>query len=240
SAAGELGRGIFAQGRNVDITVDGTIVADSAIIASSVDQPGSIGTVNIVVNGEVKGSAAAGLSTLGQARVEIAEGASVSGGQYGVVMSDSQSPIVAQLYNSGTIEASDGPAVGGNSFAQQTDFYIQNNGVLIGGNGLAVQTAGGNDTLELTNLSLITGIADLGDGDDRLVLDFNDDAPEGAVGQVVATVNVEGLSVDTGSWLANGTQSQYGFVEIEEGATLTVVGNEDGELAIATGAVELE
>src|SRR5690606_16326803 len=28
--------------------------------------------------------------------------------------------------------------------------------------------------------------------------------------------------------------------EIEEGATLTVVGNEDGELAIATGAVELE
>src|SRR5690606_27566897 len=154
--------------------------------------------------------------------------------------SDSQSPIVAQLYNSGTIEASDGPAVGGNSFAQQTDFYIQNNGVLIGGNGLAVQTAGGNDTLELTNLSLITGIADLGDGDDRLVLDFNDDAPEGAVGQVVATVNVEGLSVDTGSWLANGTQSQYGFVEIEEGATLTVVGNEDGELAIATGAVELK
>ena len=40
------------------------------------------------------------------------------------------------------------------------------------------------------------------------------DAPAGAVGQAISTVNVEGLSVDTGNWRAEGVQSQYGFVEI--------------------------
>src|SRR5690606_24268038 len=90
------------------------------------------------------------------------------------------------------------------------------------------------------NLSQITGIANLGEGDDRLVLDLNDDAPAGAVGQVVSTVNVESLHVDSGSWLANGIQSQYALLEVEEGATLTIVENGEGSLAIEAGTVELD
>src|SRR5690606_29631533 len=148
-----------------------------------------------------------------------------------------------QFYNSGTVTGRAGPAVVGlpNVNGSVASFYIQNNGSLVAGDsGVAVATGAGDDTLELTNLSVIDGIANLGDGDDRLVLDLNDDAPAGAVGQVVSTVNVEGLSVDSGSWRAEGVQSQYGFVEIEEGATLTVVENDDGDLAIETDLVELD
>src|SRR5690606_31997490 len=59
-------------------------------------------------------------------------------------------------------------------------------------------------------------------------------------GQVVSTVNVESLHVDSGSWLANGIQSQYALLEVEEGATLTIVENGEGSLAIEAGTVELD
>src|SRR5690606_15927513 len=54
------------------------------------------------------------------------------------------------------------------------------------------------------------------------------------------TVNAEGLFVQSGTWRAEGPQSQYALVEIAAGSTLTVVENEDGELAVESGLVELD
>lgn len=102
----------------------------------------------------------------------------------------------------------------------------------------AVHLGTGDDVLELGESSIIEDVVDLGDGDDQVVLAFGEGVTTGT-GQVATTVNAERLMAQSGNWRAEGEQSEYGSVSIAQGATLTVVENEDGELAIATGAVEL-
>ncbi len=240
TALGTNASGVLTSGREVNLTTDGDV--RSTQIAVNVAAQG--GRSEVVVNGSVASISGVGLVNASQdGVVTVSEGASVTGGTSGAVLIGGLQGGFTQFYNSGTVEGGTGAAIVGIANANGTvpSFYIQNNGSLVAGDsGVAVSTGAGDDTLELTNLSVIDGIADLGDGDDRLVLDFNDDAPAGAVGQAISTVNVEGLSVDTGNWRAEGVQSQYGFVEIEEGATLTVVENGDGDLAIESDLVELD
>lgn len=236
-ATGANGRGVFATGRNVDVLLSGTIEAATGVIAQA-----QTGTANIIVDGAVI-SDASGVSMLAtQGSVEVAASATISSRVYAVALTGTpQQYGFIELTNNGAIEAIEGIGIQANNFGLGTaDFYIQNNGTIIGGGGVAIATDGGDDVLELTELSQITGLVDLGGGDDRLVLDFNDDASTGAVGQVVSSINVEGLSVDSGVWRADGVQSVYNFVEVEEGAVLTVAENADGELAIATPLVELD
>jgi fibronectin-binding autotransporter adhesin len=238
-ASGENGRAIFATGRNVSIAVDGTIEATNGVIADA--QAGTLASV--LVNGVVHGSGS-GVSVLGSsATVEVAEGASVTGGTNAIVVSGGNSShSFVQVYNNGTVSGEQGAAILGTDFGPGLTYvYIQNNGVLSGGsNGVAVSTGDGDDTLELTELSRITGLIDLGDGDDRLTLDFNDDAAASIIGQVASTINVEGLSVDSGNWRAAGAQSAYEFIEIEQGATLTVAESVNGDLAVVADLVELD
>ncbi len=94
----------------------------------------------------------------------------------------------------------------------------------------------GDDVLELHTSSIIDGTVDLGDGDDMVEL-----AGAGAnVGKVATTLNAELLAVTSGSWRAEGVMSEYDAVSIAEGATLTVVENDEGSLAINTSAVDLD
>lgn len=239
TALGTNASGVLTSGREVNLVIDGAV--RSTQIAVNVAAQG--GLTDVTINGSVVSTDGPGLVSAAQnGVVTVSEGASVSGGTAGVVLLSGLQGGFTQFYNSGTVTGGAGAAVVGlpNGNGSVGSFYIQNNGTLVGAGDFAVVTAAGDDTLELTNLSQITGIADLGDGDDRLVLDLNDDAPEGAVGQVVSTINVEGLSVDSGAWRAEGAQSVYDFVEVEEGATLTVVENDEGSLAIETGLVELD
>lgn len=94
----------------------------------------------------------------------------------------------------------------------------------------------GDDVLELHASSIIDGTVDLGDGDD--LVELAGTGPN--VGQVATTLNAELLKVTSGSWRAAGLVSEYDAVSIAQGATLTVVENDEGSLAIGTPAVQLD
>src|SRR5690606_18589984 len=70
----------------------------------------------------------------------------------------------------------------------------------------------GDDVLELSETSIIDGVVDLGDGDDGVVLAFSEGVTTGT-GALATTVNAEGLFVQSGTWRAEGPQSQYAPVE---------------------------
>ncbi len=197
TALGANASGVLASGREVNLVVDGTV--QSTQIAVNVAAQG--GLADVVVNGSIVSTEGPGLVSSAQdSVVTVSEGASVSGGTAGVVLLGGLQGGFTRFYNSGTVTGGAGAAVVGipNPNATIPSFYIQNTGTLAGGGDFAVITGAGQDVLELTNLSQITGIADLGAGDDRLVLTSTTTHRKGAVGQVVSTINVEGLSVDSG------------------------------------------
>lgn len=237
TSSGLNGRGIFASARNVNITADGDIIADTGMIAQAMT-----GNVTVAVNGTID-SSLIGVSALTRSgTIAITNGSMVTGGRHAIFINgttDANDQIA--IYNHGSLESIGDAAIAGTHVGDGlTHFYIKNDGAISSGASTAILTAGGDDNLEITENSRITGIVDLGAGDDRLTLDFNNNAASDAVGIVATTVNVEGLSVDTGRWYADGLQSAYDFVEIEQGATLTIADNSDGELAIITDLVELD
>lgn len=122
-------------------------------------------------------------------------------------------------------------SITGNVFLRDGADHVLNRGKIDG----TVDLGGGNDLLELGASSLISATADLGDGTDTVLLSGS----AGTVGHLGATLNAETLVAGAGSWRAEGTQSLYDFVEIEEGATLTVVENAEGSLAIEAPSIEL-
>ncbi|MXO58944.1 hypothetical protein GRI89_05260 [Altererythrobacter salegens] len=240
TATGLTSLGLTATGQIVNVTVNGDVsttgrgISATGFVESNVTVNGSITTTESNASGVVTTSA--------HGVVTIAEGASVNGGAAGVAMLGQAQGGFSELYNSGTVHGTAGVAVRGLQADPNfvpADYYIQNNGTLSSDTGVAVLTGAGDDVLELTENSVIDGIADLGAGYDHLVLDFNDNAAADAIGQVVSTVNVEMLSVERGSWRAEGVASDYDEVEIEEGATLTVAQDANGDSSIGTGYVDL-
>lgn len=245
TASDDTARGIVARSMETRVTINGAVeTGGDALVASGL---GITGIADVNVNGSVTSTTGIGVSLTAQrGAVIVAEGASIDAARAGVALATLPSGDRGGLtvMNSGSISGS--TAIYLNSvvdpvFGQAVDpnIYVRNNGTLVGTSGYAVFTGNDSDVLELTENSVIDGLVDLGAGEDRLVLDVNDDAAEGAVGHVASTINVEGLSVDSGSWVASGTRSAYGLVEVEEGATLTVAENADGEMAISTPHVEL-
>jgi len=239
-AEAENGRGILVWGQSAKVVVDGHVAAEALGVSALT----TTGLSHVLINGSVDVNSGGGIQLGGgpQGLLEVADGASVSGGLVGVDFFPLNSGGgFLELHNDGLVEAKQGPAVRLNPFALgASDVYIRNNGTLRGSAGLAVETGAGSDVLELTERSIIEGMVDLGVGEDRLVLDFNDDAANDAVGQVAATRNVERLAVESGNWRADGVQSAYAYVGIEAGATLTIAGNAEGEAAVTTPYVELD
>ncbi|BBC74249.1 hypothetical protein AEB_P3381 [Altererythrobacter sp. B11] len=240
TATGSGATGVVVTGRQAEVLVHGTVRStQTAVMAQSLT-----GSADVLVQGAVESTAGQGVVVIGlDGMVEVAQGATVTAASAGVVLLGGPQGGFLDLYNYGTISSSGAAAIAAmplNAQAAAPDIYILNNGTLTGHDGVAVLTGSGDDTLELQNASQIDGIVDLGDGDDRLYLDIIDGSTQTSPGQVVATRNVEGLSVDTGTWRASGTQSLYDFVDLEEGATLIVAENSDGELAILASEIELE
>jgi len=181
----------------------------------------------VVVDGDVQTSGyAVSAGTMNGAAVVTVNG-SIDAGATGVKLNG---PI-GVLVNNGSISSAEGPAV--LSLAGYSE--ILNNGILDGVDGIALQTGAGDDKLTLTENSDVTGLIDLGDGDDVLELGFADMLSDD-VGQVAGTTNVESLSVLNGQWLAEGPASAYDSVSIAQDAALTVAWT-NGDAAIETGNV---
>lgn len=111
--------------------------------------------------------------------------------------------------------------------------HLVNDGAISAANGRAVSMGDSDDSFTMMAGSTVTGIADLGAGDDTVYA-----AGEGT-GEVVAFTNAEHLSIDSGQWRADKAPSTFDDVAIATGAELTVAQHE-GDLAIQTGSVQLD
>ena len=111
--------------------------------------------------------------------------------------------------------------------------HLVNAGAISAANGRAVSMGDSDDSFTMMAGSTVTGIADLGAGDDTVYA-----AGEGT-GEVVAFTNAEHLSIDSGQWRADKAPSTFDDVAIASGAELTVAQHE-GDLAIQTGSVQLD
>lgn len=122
-------------------------------------------------------------------------------------------------------------SITGNVFLRAGNDRVLNRGKFEG----TLNLGSGDDVLELGASSSISETVDLGDGADTVLLS----GTAGAIGNLVSTVNAETLDVVSGAWIAAGVQSEYAFIEIEKGATLTVVENAEGSLAVEAPSIEL-
>ena len=238
TATGETSVGIYASATNVDLTIDGDVsIGGNAVNLRSVG-----GTAMMTVNGSLSSTTGIGVSSFAQTSdITVSEGGSITAARAAIAVTNSSPGFSDTVYirNEGSISGSAAVYSNPTQSGLFADVYMLNDGTLTGTSGYAVYTGAGSDTLELTERSVVNGVVDLGEGEDRLTLDFNDEAEEGAIGQVAASVNVEGLNVDTGTWRAETGNSLYDFIEIEEGAEL-IVAQVDGYLAVAAPVVELD
>lgn len=244
SATGDNGRGVLAYGSTgADVTVNGAVETQGFGVEAY-----SPTASRVLVNGTITNSGEIGLGVGAggpEVEVEIAEGASVTSTQTGVGiitynLLEPDSTVIGSVVNHGTIVGDGTAGISGFAVPDSLGFFnILNDGTVSSASGVAILTGVSDDTVELTENSQINGVVDLGEGFDRMVLDFNEGVTEG-VGQVASTVNVESLSVDTGTWRANGAQSVYGEMEVEEGAALNIAENADGFAAIVSGFTELQ
>lgn len=238
TAEGANMAGILVTGRTANVTIDGVVrTTGSAITASGQ-------TVSVLVKGSVASSSGMGIvatSPGSQAGTQvIVERLGSVSGTSGVTLSTSPAGY-AQFANFGAVRGIAGAAVVGSNSAEgdPASFFLFNDGILSGGNGTAVVTGGGTDVLELSEGSRITGLVDLGAGQDALALAHGSAYAAGTVGEVAATQNVERLSAYSGIWRASGQRSQYDVIQIAAGATLTVGQDVAGSASLAAPTIEL-
>lgn len=131
------------------------------------------------------------------------------------------------LENHGSIT---GESSSGVTFSGDLDDTVVNDGLIRGGNGVALEMGGGNDSLVLLSGSRFEGLVDGGSGRDSVTLD---DAAGGNFGN---SANFEWLDVKQGSWTLASTNDFSEGGEVFSGAALTNTGSLLGTLQIDQGA----
>lgn len=168
-----------------------------------------------------------GLLIVDQARTGTVGSLVNTGTIFGGVMMDVDS---GSAYNSGSIISSTGTA-----FKSVQAISLTNAGRIASGAGTAVEFGGGNDSLLLTNGSLIEGIVDGGLGLDTATLD----ADAASVLDLGPFVNFENLIVDGGTWRASGATGSFDAIGVLDGQ-LIVTGSLAGSLFTSgTGVFEI-
>jgi outer membrane autotransporter protein len=153
----------------------------------------------------------------------------ISGQTNGILIDDSAqgpAPHATTLVNNGTIRGVTGFGV--KIIGNQAD-TVTNSGLIQGGNGLALDLGGGDDTLNILTGSRIVGLVDGGAGTDTVNLI--------GTGTFAGGVNFENLSVTGGAWVLTGTQQYTNGVTIGQGGSLDVQGTLGGTLTISQGAL---
>jgi outer membrane autotransporter protein len=153
----------------------------------------------------------------------------ISGQANGILIDDSAegpAPHATILVNEGTIRGVTGFGV--KIIGNQAD-TVTNSGLIEGGNGLALDLGGGDDTLNLLTGSRIVGLVDGGAGNDTVNLIGS--------GIFAGGINFENLTVSGGSWVLTGNQQYANGVTIGKGGSLDVQGTLGGTLTIAQGAL---
>ncbi|WP_118857857.1 hypothetical protein [Sphingomonas mesophila] len=135
----------------------------------------------------------------------------------------------ATLTNSGAITSSTGAAVGSTGPGAVS---LVNSGVISGTGATAVQLGSGNDSVQLSTGSLISGAVDGGAGTDSVTLTGKGTKAGG--GEVIGSfANFETLGVASGYWTASGAAGNFTSIQIGAG-TLAVDGSIGGSVGVSS------
>lgn len=186
-----------------------------------------IGAAGVDRNGQPNGSE--GIA-MGGGGIYNASGALISGAARGILVDDGSAGsgyAATTLENHGTIQ---GLSSSGVTLVGDFNDLVVNDGLIHGGNGIALELGGGDDSLTLLAGSRFEGLVDGGDGHD--VVSF-DDARGGSFGQ---SRNFERLEVRQGAWTLTGSGDFSEGGEVYSGAQLTNQGGIAGILRVDSGA----
>jgi outer membrane autotransporter protein len=239
---------IGRNGSGVGSDGDGTVVnhgtITGAIDTTSVNGDGdgvdidgkaditNYGTIQGVgAKGEKDGSAnnSEGIAAGGGTIRNMTADSVISGQANGILIDDSAegpAPHATTLVNNGTIRGVTGFGV--KIIGNQAD-TVTNAGLIQGGNGLALDLGGGDDTLNLLTGSRIVGLVDGGAGNDTVNLI--------GTGTFAGAVNFENLTVSGGAWVLTGNQSYANGVTLGDGGSLDVQGTLAGTLNVGANAI---
>ncbi len=183
----------------------------------------SAGGIVLVTNGDdaIRADGAATISNAGailgigpNARAIVMDGGSVDNGAGGTItasgaaIASGASPAAGVVItNEGVIQSLSGQAI---ALAGNENDTLSNRGQILGG----VSLGGGDDVLNASVGSSITGAINLGDGNDTVHL-----LGTGA-GTFGAVANAEHLDIDAGTWSVTGAGA-YDTIDVAAGATLT-------------------
>ena len=168
---------------------------------------------------------------MGGGSIYNAAGALISGASRGILVDDGNGNSgfgAISLENHGTIQ---GVAASGVTLVGDFADSVINDGLISGGNGVALELGGGDDSLTLLAGSRFEGLVDGGDGSDTVIFD---DARGGSFGQ---SANFERLEVREGLWTLTGSGDFSEGGEVYSGAGLLNQGGIAGTLLVDSGAL---
>jgi outer membrane autotransporter protein len=238
---------IGRNGSGVGSDGDGTVVnrgtITGAIDTTSVNGDGdgvdidgkaqitNYGTIQGVgAKGQKDGSAntSEGVAVGGGTIRNMTAGSLISGQTNGILVDDSNAgnaPAPTVILNNGTIRGVTGFGI--KLIGNQAD-NVTNAGLIQGGNGLALDMGGGDDTLTVQGGASFAGLVDGGAGTDTVQLL--------GTGTFAGASNFELLNI-SGAWILTGSQQYANGITVASGGSLDVQGSLAGMLNVGPGAV---
>jgi hypothetical protein len=249
NAAGGIVRGHGGSGVNFD---GGTITVRNFGFIGGGGSDGDgvdIDDYAIVTNyGEINGSGgieAEGIAA-GRGRIVNQAGGTIYGEGHGILVDDSDGDAAfgqTAIVNRGSITSFFNEGV---KLIGDWNDTFRNDGMVIGGNGVAIDMGGGNDLVTLNAGSLVVGTILLGDGDDKIVGSAGNEKINGGTG---ADLIIGGGGTDLLSGGGDGDTFQFGGAQVDgvdaayitdlsfdEGDMIRLVGFEPGTFAGLAGA----
>lgn len=239
---------IGRNGSGVGSDGDGTVVnygtITGAVDTTSVNGDGdgvdidgnasitNYGTIQGVgAKGEKDGSAntSEGVAVGGGTIRNMTAGSLISGQTNGILVDDSNAgnaPAPTVIVNNGTIRGVAGFGI--KLIGNQAD-SVTNAGLIQGGNGLALDMGGGDDTLVVQGGGRFDGLVDGGAGTDTVRLVGS--------GSFAGASNFELLNISGGAWILTGSQQYANGITVASGGSLDVQGSLAGMLDVGAGAV---
>ncbi|KWU52822.1 autotransporter outer membrane beta-barrel domain-containing protein [Pseudomonas palleroniana] len=256
---GRNGAGLSVAG-NGNVYNYGTITGSRDGRLENVNGDGvRIGGIAYIYNpGDIRATGASGVNKNG--RNNTSDGVSVGGGyMFNGGTYDFVTPRTGSITgaDNGLLvsDGHDGPASGamefrnfvdlrglngyGARFIGDFDDQVHNGGLISGGNGVALDLGGGNDTLTLYRGARFEGLVDGGSGHNTMILEGSNyywDPERALDGTVETTRNFDTLKVNGGYWVLNGHNDFREGARVTSGAILNNQGGIAGDVIVDPGA----